>query len=307
MAYQKDLTTTYTINGREYTVTAPALFDSVTNELIPDKELDDQAAEIARQQYRKDMGLVTPRELKQYRAKVGLSQRNLAELTGLSPNTIALYETGAFPTTANNKLLKALINNDQVLHQYLLNDSEQYSSELIAKVDAYLNDDDSVVEIQKEHPKFKAVQLANWLRVENYFARDNDLNIDPLTQMKVIKLLYFAYGRFLVATKNRLFSSPIVHFQFGPLITEVHDKFNRRRVLDVDKIDKEAIEDYNLVSQDSKIVDLLSKVNEDYIDYNAALLSKKTHQPGSPWDLTPDHMVIKDQLIFDTFSRGVEE
>ena len=112
MAYQKDFTTTYTINGREYTVTAPALFDSVTNELIPDKKLDDQAAEIARQQYRKDIGLVTPQELKQYRAKVGLSQRNLAELAGLSPNTIALYEAGTFPTTANNKLLKSLINSD---------------------------------------------------------------------------------------------------------------------------------------------------------------------------------------------------
>ena len=53
-------------------------------ELIPDKELDDQAAEIARQQYRDEMGLLSPQELKQYRTKVGLSQRNLAELTGLS-------------------------------------------------------------------------------------------------------------------------------------------------------------------------------------------------------------------------------
>lgn len=38
MAYQKDYTTTYTINGREYTVTAPALFDSDTNELLPEEE-----------------------------------------------------------------------------------------------------------------------------------------------------------------------------------------------------------------------------------------------------------------------------
>ncbi|WP_259407321.1 hypothetical protein [Limosilactobacillus rudii] len=40
MAYQKNFTTTYTINGYEYTVTVPALFDSNTNELIPDKKLD---------------------------------------------------------------------------------------------------------------------------------------------------------------------------------------------------------------------------------------------------------------------------
>lgn len=95
MVYQKNFTTTYTINGHEYTVTAPALFDSNTNKLIPDKELDDQAAEIARQQYRNDMGLLSPQNLKQYRAKVGLSQRNLAELTGLSPNTIGALRSGS--------------------------------------------------------------------------------------------------------------------------------------------------------------------------------------------------------------------
>lgn len=307
MVYQKNFTTIYTINGHEYSVTAPALFDSNTNELIPNKELDDQAAEIARQHYRNDMGLLSPQELKQYRAKVGLSQRNLAELTGLSPNTIALYEAGAFPTKANNRLLKSLIASDDVLQHYIADEKGNYSDELVAKVNSYLSNSDGVIESQSEQPRFTAVQLANWLRVENYFARDSDLNIDPLTQMKVIKLLYLAYGRYLAATRNKLFSSPIIHFQYGPLITEVHDKFNGQRVLDIAKPDKEAMNDYNLVSQDGEIVGLLSKVNEDYINYNASRLSKQTHRPGSPWYLTPDREVIKDQLIFDTFKRGVEE
>lgn len=307
MAYQKDFMTTYTINGHSYTVKAPALFDSKTNELIPDKVLDNQAAEIARQKYRDEMGLLTPKEIKQYRAKVGLTQRNLAELTGLSPNTIALYEAGAFPTKANNRLLKSLIKSDNVLEQYISDEKNKYSSELIAKVNSYLNHSDRVVESQTEQPRFTAVQLANWFRVENYFERENDLNIDPLTQMKVIKLLYFAYGRFLAETRSKLFSSPIIHFQYGPLITEVHNKFNGQRVLDIDKPDKEAMDDYNLVSKDGEIVDLLDKVNKDYINYNAARLSKQTHRTGSPWDLTPEREVIKDQLIFDSFKRGAEE
>lgn len=307
MAYIKDFTTTYTINGHEYTVTAPALFDSNTNELIPDKKLDDQAAEIARQQYRDDMGLLSPQTLKRYRAKVGLSQRNLAELTGLGPNTIALYEAGAFPTKANNRLLKSLIANDDVLKQYISDTKNDYSNELISKVNAYLHGSDKIIDSQEEKPKFTAVQLTNWLRVENYFEREMDLNIDPLTQMKAIKLLYIAYGRFLVSSRNKLFTSPITHFQYGPLITEVHEKFNGKRVLDNGKPDKEAMDDYNLVSQDTEIAKLLSKVNKDYINYNAAGLSKQTHQKGSPWDLTPDREVIPDRLIFDTFKRGVEE
>lgn len=307
MTYKKDFTTTYTINGHEYTVTAPALFDSKTNKIIPDKKLDDQAAEIAREQYRKDMGFLSPADLKEYRARVGLSQRNLAELTGLSPNTIALYEAGAFPTTANNRMLKSLMNDDEVLKQYISDKSNHYSSNLTDKVTAYLNDTDVIIDPEKTKPKFTAVQLANWFRVENYFEREIDLNIDPLTQMKVIKLLYFAYGRYLVMTQNKLFSSPIIHLQYGPVVTEVHKEFNGQVVLDLNKPDKAAMNDYNLVSQDEEITNLLSNVNDDFINYNASRLSNQTHQPGSPWNLTQMGKVIKDQLIFDTFRQGNEK
>lgn len=47
MVYQKDYTTIYKINGREYEVTASVLFDSETGEMIPNLELDDQAAELS--------------------------------------------------------------------------------------------------------------------------------------------------------------------------------------------------------------------------------------------------------------------
>ena len=307
MSYVKDFTTVYTIGNRNYEITAPARFDDETNQPIYDAELDERASEMARQAYRDDMGLLSPTELKKYRAKVGLSQRNLAELTGLSPNTIALYEAGAFPTPANNKTLKYLINDDELLRQYIMDDTNNYSNDLVAKVKAYLQQEDIVVIDQSFQPKFTAVQLANWLRVENYFGRELDENVEPLTQMKLIKLLYFAYGRYLVKTHNKLFTSSIVHLQYGPVITEVHSKFNGLTVLDTGKPSKEAFDDYNLVSKDSDISHLLRLVNEDYINYSASGLSQKTHQPGSPWSLTDDGKIIKDQLIFDTFSNGLEE
>ncbi|MGZ1178506.1 Panacea domain-containing protein [Lactobacillus delbrueckii subsp. bulgaricus] len=138
-----------------------------------------------------------------------------------------------------------------------------------------------------------------------------DENVEPLTQMKLIKLLYFAYGRYLVKTHNKLFTSSIVHSQYDPVITEVHSKFKGLTVLDTGKPSKEAFDDYNLVSKDGDISHLLRLVNEAYIkayiNYSASGLSQKTHQPGSPWSLTDDGRIIKDQLIFDTFSNGLEE
>lgn len=306
MAYKKDLTTTYKAGNRKYTVTAPALFDSETDQYVPSK-LDDKAVCIARQRYREDLGLFAPDELKKYRAKTGLSQRDLAVLTGLSPNTIALYETGEFPSKANNRLLKELMARDQVLADYLHANKSKYPTELKSKIEAYLKGEHIPATVTDRKPKFTAVQLANWFRVNNYFARKSDPNVDPITQMQVVKLLYFAYGRFLAATHSRLFTSRIIHLQYGPVVEEVHQKFNGHVVLDPKKPDEKAFEDYNLVSTDKEINDLLQNVSKDYGDYTAAGLSRITHRAGSPWSLTASGQEINDQLILDCFSKKEEK
>src|SRR5699024_1979261 len=299
-------TTIYTINGRKYQVTAPALFDSKTNKQIPDDKLDDNAIKIARQMYRDDMGLISPEDLKKYRSKVGISQRDLAEITGLSPNTIALYEAGEFPTVANNRMLKSLFNNDDILKEYFRENENQYSDSIKEKIRAYLSGTKINLKISSDQPKFKAVQLANWFRINNYFARKFDYNVDPITQMQVVKLLYFAYGRFLAKNNKRLFSSPILHLQYGPVVEEVHQRFRGMVVLDPDKPDKQAFEDYNLVSSDVEISNLLQKIDEDYSDYTASGLSRITHRAGSPWSMTEKGKPIEDQLIFDQFTRTEE-
>ena len=306
MSYEKDCTTIYTINGRKYQVTAPALFDSKTNKQIPDDKLDDNAIKIARQMYRDDMGLISPEDLKKYRSKVGISQRDLAEITGLSPNTIALYEAGEFPTVANNRMLKSLFNNDDILKEYFRENENQYSDSIKEKIRAYLSGTKINLKISSDQPKFKAVQLANWFRINNYFARKFDYNVDPITQMQVVKLLYFAYGRFLAKNNKRLFSSPILHLQYGPVVEEVYQRFRGMVVLDPDKPDKQAFEDYNLVSSDVEISNLLQKIDEDYSDYTASGLSRITHRAGSPWSMTEKGKPIEDQLIFDQFTRTEE-
>ncbi|MFC6295833.1 type II TA system antitoxin MqsA family protein [Lactiplantibacillus daoliensis] len=137
--YIKDYTNSFLIHGQEYTVTAPARFDASSNQLIPDNQLDDIAVELANKQYRQQFKLVTPEEIKTYRAQVGLTQRELAELLGWSPNTIALYETGAFPTKANNKLLKALMMHPKFLMAFVNQDSETHAMEINEKVSQYLH------------------------------------------------------------------------------------------------------------------------------------------------------------------------
>lgn len=69
------------------------------------------------------------------------------------------------------------------------------------------------------------------------------------------------------------------------------------------KTNKQAFEDYNLVSSDAEINDLLQKIDEDYSDYTASGLSRITHRAGPPWSMTEKGKPIKDQLIFDQFTK----
>lgn len=117
--YIKDYTNTFIIRGKEITVTAPARFDSETNELIDDMKLDDQAVELAQAKFREKYHYVGPAELKELRKKWHLSQRNFAKVIGWSPSTIALYEAGEIPTAGNNRLLKILIKDPHVMEEFI--------------------------------------------------------------------------------------------------------------------------------------------------------------------------------------------
>lgn len=306
--YIKDYTNTFMIHGREYEVTAPAKFDSETNELLDDTVLDDQAVEIANNKYRADMGLVSPEDIKKYRAKIGLSQRELAKFLGWSPNTIALYETGAFPSKGNNRLLKALMSDDHLLTDFLEQDDRELSSTIIGKIKDYLNAENNDVILEKaSKPHFTAVQLANWYRVINYFSAQDDENIENLTQMKVVKLLYFAFGRYAAKSHGKLFDSRIIAMPYGPVIEEVHQNFNGQRDIVSGGLDEKAFKDFSLVQEDVEITTLLRGILDDYGDQTASGLSKITHQAGSPWSLTNQGAVINPTLIAETFARGAEQ
>ncbi|WP_259686850.1 hypothetical protein [Lactobacillus helveticus] len=48
------------------------------------------------------------------------------------------------------------------------------------------------------------------------------------------------------------------------------------------------------------------KIDEDHSDYTASGLSRITHRAGSPWPMTEKGKPIKDQLIFDQFTKTEE-
>lgn len=119
MSYIANYTNTYDIRGHEIEITVPARFDDQTHEVIPDLELDDRAAKLALEKFRQIYGVVSPEKMKNLRKKWNLSQRKFAKVLGWSPSTVALYETGAIPNVSNNRLLKILIKDDEVMKEFI--------------------------------------------------------------------------------------------------------------------------------------------------------------------------------------------
>ncbi|GAX07986.1 hypothetical protein IWT5_01137 [Secundilactobacillus silagincola] len=117
--YIKDYTNIFVIKGHSYSVTAPARFDSETNTLVDDSEFDDRATEKTREMYQDEFGLLSPKKIKDFRNRLTLNQQDFAQLIGVSSNTMALYEAGAFPTTAHNRLLKLLMHDDRNIRNYI--------------------------------------------------------------------------------------------------------------------------------------------------------------------------------------------
>lgn len=298
----KPFTTTYTIKGRKYQVTSDAKFDD-HGKVVADKELDEIAINKALNMFRKDQGYFFPKDLKNFRSKLGFSQKDLANLLGMSPNTIAMYELGALPSEANNKLLQLIMSDDKNLAEAVK--GKNISSRVKDKVQKYLGSNEIPYDNDDLTSPFTAMQLANWIIVKHHMDEKLDSNIEPLTQMKLVKLLYLAYGIFIARTKHKLFSSDIRHYQWGPLVMEVHQKFSHQKVIG-DEISEQAYEDFINVSANIPIANLLKYVLKKYDKYTASYLSKLTHRKDSPWSNTPDHAIIDDKLICDAFKNGKE-
>lgn len=116
-------------------------------------------------------------------------------------------------------------------------------------------------------------------------AEDDDT---ALTQLSLLKIIYFAHGWYLVKTGRPLISHPIEAWKYGPVIKVVRDAFKasggntiktRAERLDIKTGEVKEVEP-DLTEPDCQFV---AAVYESYKHYEAWALSEMTHEAGSPW------------------------
>lgn len=166
-----------------------------------------------------------------------------------------------------------------------------------------------VVKNQEEFVKFiTAEQKLSAIDIAKYI-----LTLSPMSPLKLQKLLYFSYEKFLILTGEQLFKDPIYAWKHGPVVESVYDVF---KGYGSQKIPYE--EDDSIIINSSELsvspsfmriltsehgsttIDVIHDILFKYHELTAWQLVDLTHEEGKPWHKVYKqgiNKVITDEVI----------
>ena len=147
---------------------------------------------------------------------------------------------------------------------------------------------------------YDVFKIVNWLRVRNNADMRTNPNVEELTQMKAMKLLYYIQAASLSITGHRMFNNDIVAWRYGPVVEEVHEKYRGHRGI-VGEITESDLNDYSELQYDYEASSILNSIYDVYGYSSAYDLMRQTHSE-KPWQETPQSEVISDKAIKDFYS-----
>lgn len=146
-------------------------------------------------------------------------------------------------------------------------------------------------------------KVINWFRVKSNAQLRQYPFAEPLTQMKVMKLLYYVQGVSLAIDGEKVFPDDIVAWKYGPAVESVHEKYKGQKDI-VGEITDEDLKDYGDLEAIENLSEILNAVNTTYGDKSAIELMNQSHNE-LPWKSTKQSDVIKPELMKEYFKQEI--
>lgn len=140
------------------------------------------------------------------------------------------------------------------------------------------------------------------LVIADYFIEKAIEDGKTITNMAVLKMIYFAQGFCYSNLGKQLIKDDFYAWKFGPVEIHTYEEFKQYGAGCITRSSGKTKEELRDIKTHLEIVALLNKVY-GLINIHPYTLSNITHEAGSPWDLTPIYQVIKKELIRDYFVR----
>lgn len=139
--------------------------------------------------------------------------------------------------------------------------------------------------------KYSALDLAHWfINANQQSVFDN--GDDPISLLKLLKLIYYADGCYLALHDEPMFEEPILAWEHGPVVREVYDRYmDSPYQLTLSEIDKVDLQKFN--KKDSL---LLQSVYSQFGQYSAWGLANMTHEE-EPWIEATNNGKIYNKVI----------
>lgn len=111
----------------------------------------------------------------------------------------------------------------------------------------------------------------------------------PISNLKLQKVLYYAWVEFYKRTGKELYLDDICAWQLGPVVTNVYYQFCTYAGTPIPN-------DYEIYIGDEDAV-ILDEILNKYCCISASTLVNKTHEKGTPWDLVFQHGIGNRDII----------
>ncbi len=150
--------------------------------------------------------------------------------------------------------------------------------------------------------------------IANYFIeRGLNENVE-ISPMKLQKLMFFAYGLYLVSKDQPLFSDRFEVWPYGPVISQLYHTLkgygNQSINRPISGLDLKTLETITpkIDTEDKELNDFLIAFWNKYKGYGAIQLSNATHAVGTPWKLAFDNneSIINDDRMREYFKDWVK-
>lgn len=261
--------------------------------VVPDRQPG--AFEQAYAIYRTNHKLLMPNEIREFRRKYGLNQRQLSSLLGFGGATLSRYETGALQSEAQDKALRSAMNPDYLIG--LINNSsgvftDEEKKELLSKISETREPKANLIENcivlnladhdANEFNGFKPFDREKFNNSILYFCKEGT----PKTKLN--KLLFYCDFKHCKEHTESITGTEYAHLPFGPAPNHYDLYFSVLALKGLIEIEETEYGDYsgdkiisarppdlNVFSETE--LQVLAWVKENFKSYSAGSISTLSH------------------------------
>lgn len=140
------------------------------------------------------------------------------------------------------------------------------------------------------------------LSIADYFIEKALSSNKAITNMHVLKMIYFAQAFSFSELKRKLIKDDFYAWKFGPVEIHTYEEFKKYGAGNITSISGKTNEELNDLKSNTEITSFLDKIFK-LINANPFKLSDLTHIAGGPWYVTPMYQVIEPNKIASYYGR----